>query len=394
MNTIIPIFGKSSLLSCAILILSCAAQPHNGLVVSVNKAACPQAQFTSIQAGINAAKPGDSIRVCKGLYREQLVVKTSLSLEADNGVTLMPSAMVPNTASLTNGAPIAAAIVVSDATDVDISGFIVDGTNAGISACAPILEGIIYQNASGRVIRNAVRNFKLASGLTGCQSGTGIFVQSSGGQASIVEISDCTIHDYQKNGITANEIGTAVFIGGNVVTGLGLTNGAAQNGIQVGFGARGSILRNAVTNNIWSGCTSLSNCSAVATGILVTGSDGVEVSDNRVAVGQVPIYILANNAVVRHNQAIDSNVLDDIRIEGSGAEVRGNQVFNGSESGIYIMGNNNSVEDNRIFEAAVGIFEASGAKGNRFLNNQFLTTPLFIHDPPSASLAAATQPDR
>jgi hypothetical protein len=394
MNTFIPVFGKSSLLSGAILMLSCMAQPHGRLVVSVNKAACPQAQFTSIQAAINAANPGDAIRVCKGLYAEQLVVKIPLSIEADNGATLMPSPMVPNTSSLSNGAPIAAAIVVLGTTDVVIIGFIVDGTNAGISACAPILEGIVYQNASGRVIRNAIRNFKLGSGLTGCQSGTGIFVQSGGGQTSIVEISDCTIHDYQKNGITANEIGTVVFIGGNVVTGLGLTNGAAQNGIQVGFGAQGSVLRNAVTNNLWSGCTSLANCGAVATGILVSGSDGVEVSDNRVAVSQVPIYILANNVVVRHNTAIDSQILDDIRIEGSGAEVRGNQVFNGPESGIYVMGNNNFVEGNRIFEAAVGIFEAAGAKGNRFLNNEFLTTPLFIHDPPSASLAAATQPDR
>ena len=126
----------------------------------------------------------------------------------------------------------------------------------------------------------------------------------------------------------------------------------------------------------------------------MTGSDRVEVSENRVGVSLVPIYILANHAVVRRNKAVASNVLDDIRIEGDGAEVRGNEVFSGAEAGIYLKGNNNLVESNRMFETAIGIFEAAGSKGNLLRNSEFLTTPVFILDPPSLSLAAATQPDR
>jgi hypothetical protein len=70
---------------------------------------------------------------------------------------------------------------------------------------------------------------------------------------------------YQKNGITATEAGTGLNTLGPVVTstenaivGLAATamnwpNGAAENGIQVGFGATGTITENAVEDNIWRG---------------------------------------------------------------------------------------------------------------------------------------------
>ena len=67
----------------------------------------------------------------------------------------------------------------------------------------------------------------LSPTLNGCQSGLGILVQSGGG-SSVVTIANSSIHDYQKNGITANEAGTHVTISGNVVTGLG-TAAAARH---------------------------------------------------------------------------------------------------------------------------------------------------------------------
>jgi len=74
-----------------------------------------------------------------------------------------------------------------------------------------------------------------------------------------------------------------------VVTGIGPTTGAAQNGIQIGFGAGGAISGNTVTNNLWSPCTAVDTCAAVATNILVTQSDGVEITDNRAGISQVGI---------------------------------------------------------------------------------------------------------
>jgi hypothetical protein len=364
------------------------------LVVDDDKAECPHAGFTHIQDAINSAAAGDRIRICKGTYAEQLTIQKSLTLDADSGAILMPGVMHQNTVSLFDSAPIAAAILVQNASNVTVRGLIVDGANNGISACAPDLEGITFQNASGSIERTAVRNFKLGSGLEACQSGTGIFVQSGGGTTSNVEIEDCTIHDYQKNGITADEVGTNASIRHNVVTGLGPTTGAAQNGIQIGFGAEGVIERNLVTNNIWSPCSVAATCQFVATNILVTQSDGVEISRNRAGISQVAIFVAGNNASVLRNETFAAFVFDGVRIEGNQAYVRDNQVFNGAEAGIFLLGNNNVVRDNVITEAPIGILKDTSSMGDLIAANLFFDTPIKVQDPPFAGLAKALQPKR
>jgi hypothetical protein len=364
------------------------------LVVDDDKVECPKAGFTHIQDAIDAASPGDHIRICKGTYVEQLTIRKALDIDADSGAVLMPNAMKQNTTSLFSGAPIAAAILVADATNVSISGLTVDGVNNGISGCTPDLEGITFQNASGSVNRAAIRNFKLGAGLGGCQSGTGLFVQSGGGMISKVEIEDCTIHDFQKNGITANEVGTTAFIRRNVVTGIGATAAIAQNGIQIGFGAVGAIAKNVVTNNLFSTCTAVASCTAVATNILVEQSDGVEVSGNRAGISQVAIFVNGNQEQIERNETFATSVFDGIRVEGNQSEVRRNRVFNGAESGIFVLGDNNVLEDNVITEAAIGIFKETGSMGNLIAMNRFFDTPIAVQDPVSTGLTKKIQPKR
>jgi parallel beta-helix repeat protein len=254
--------------------------------------------------------------------------------------------------------------------------------------------GITFQNASGSIEKAAIRNFKLGSGLEGCQSGDAIFVQSGSGGISNVEISDCAIHDYQKNGITANEAGTQASIRGNVVTGLGPTTGAAQNGIQIGFGAAGTIRQNLVTNNIFSPCNAPATCTAAATNILVVQSDGVEVSRNRAGISQVAIFVAANSGSVLRNETFATFVFDGIRVEGNQANVRDNHVFDGAEAGIFLLGNNSTVRGNEITEAPIGILKDTSSMGDLIAANLFFDTPIKVQDPPSAGLAKLIQPVR
>jgi parallel beta-helix repeat protein len=372
--------------------LTGAATPQ--LVVDDNKVACPNAAFTKIQDAVNAATPGALIRVCKGNYTEQVVIRKPLTIAADSGAVLMPGAMQQNTTSLLDGSPLATAILVADTTDVTIQGLIVDGANNGVPQCSPRLFGIAFQNASGEISQVAIRNFKLGTGLGGCQSGTGIFVQSGGGGISKVEIEKCTIHDFQKNGITADEVGTQVSVHGNVVTGIGPTSGAAQNGIQIGFGAGGAISKNTVTNNLWSLCTPVDTCQAVATNILVTQSDGVEVTDNDAGISQVGVFLHGNQGLVARNKTFASSVFDGIHLEGDGNRVRQNQVFNGAQSGIFVAGNNNVVEHNKITEAAIGILKQAGSLGNLIRFNQVFDTLVAVQDPGSLDLAGVVSPER
>jgi hypothetical protein len=364
------------------------------LVVGNDKVQCPDAAFTKIQDAVIAATPGAVIRVCKGTYAEQVAIHKPLTIAADSGAVLMPGTMQPNTTSLLDGTPLATAILVSDTTGVTIDGLTVDGANNGVTQCSPRLFGIAFQNASGEISEVAIRNFKLGTSLGGCQSGTGIFVQSGGGGISNVEIEESTIHDFQKNGITADEVGTQVSVHGNVVTGIGPSSGAAQNGIQIGFGAGGTISRNTVTNNFWSPCTAVDTCAAVATNILVTQSDGVEVTENRAGISQVGIFVHGNRGLVAGNETFASSVFDGIRIEGDGNRVRHNQVFNGQESGIFVAGNNNVVEHNKITEAATGILKQAGSLGNVIRFNQVFDTRVVVQDPATTGLAKAILPER
>jgi len=352
------------------------------IVVGTKSAACPDAQFSTIQAAVDAASPGTVIRICPGTYPEQVSIKKPLSLHGESGVVIEPSTVTPNATGTASGEPIAAIILVADTTDVDIRDVIVDGTKNGIEACSPDLIGVLYQNASGEIRRVAVRNMLLSPNLNGCQSGLGILIQSGGRKVSKVDVEDSSIHDYQKNGITANEAGTEVRIENNVVTGVGPTGGAAQNGIQVGFGAEGSISGNSVANHIWSPCVSLESCAFKAVDILVTQSDDVSVEHNLAGVSQTGIDIdIANHAKVSDNQVFDTLIFDGIELKGTDNDARDNSITHSDQAGVFIKGNNNDVRRNHINEAAFGVLKTAGSTGNVIRNNDFSNAIVSVQDP-------------
>jgi nitrous oxidase accessory protein NosD len=361
------------------------------LLVDDDKVQCPTATFTSIQDAINAASPGSLIRVCPGTYTEQLSIDKSLRIEGDNGAILLPSAMVANTTG-SSGTAIAAAIFVKEAADVEIEGLIVDTANSGITQCSPDLIGILYQNSSGSIRHNAVRNTKLSVSLNGCQSGDAIVVQSLGSETSTVTIDGNSVHDYQKNGITGNELGSEVTISNNIVTGLGPTTGAAQNGIQIGFGAKGTILRNTVTDNVWSPCVSLENCAFNATGILIFQSDDVRVEHNTVATNQLGIYAGGQGDEIESNNISNSLVLVGIDFAGDKGLASRNDVTNSGQAAILIEGNDNKIQSNDITEAPIGVLKLSSTVGNSQSGNSFFDTLIPVQDPvPAHTVHVAPQ---
>jgi parallel beta-helix repeat protein len=355
-------------------------QDPKNLLVDDDKVQCPTATFTKIQDAVNAASNGATIRVCAGIYREQVTIAKSLTINGDNGSIVMPSSVVANTTSLAPGhAIIAAVILVMNSTDVDLSGLTVDGANNGINACAPDLIGIYYQNASGTIRQNTVRNIKLGPGLEGCQSGLGIFVQSGPGKSKVT-IDTNSVHDFQKNGITGNEAGTSVTVLHNVVAGVGPTTGAAQNGIQIAFGATATVDSNISANHVWSPCLNV-NCAASGTDILVFQSDGIEIMHNTAGRSQGGIFVQANNSNVHENTVFDTLVFDGIGFQGDGNKAVENTVTKSDESGIFVQGNNNKVTGNTIQEAPIGVLKMTGSTGTDIQGNQFINVPIPTVDP-------------
>ncbi len=244
-----------------------------------------------------------------------------------------------------------------------------------------ILVGILYQNASGTIERNAIQHMKLTSALSGCQSGTAVLAQTGGGETANVTVKSNSVDDYQKNGITGNESGMEITIDSNSVTGTGPESGAAQNGIQVGFGAGGTVKNNSVADNAYSPCVSITVCSATGTGILVFQSDGVKVESNSVATDQMGIFVGGNKADVESNVVYNSLVFDGIALLGNHNVAVRNSLFHSDSDGILIQGNNNSVTGNEITGAAVGIFKISGSSGTTDAGNQISATLLRKEDP-------------
>ncbi len=140
---------------------------------------CP-AQYTTIQSAVAAAAPNDTVLVCNtGVpFNEQVTVSKAIKLVGQSGAKIQPNPMIANAASLSSGNPIAAAVLVTTGTTgVTISNLDIDGSLNGIADCVTDPIGVYFQNASGTVVHNAIHNFKLGSGLEGCQSGISIFAQ-------------------------------------------------------------------------------------------------------------------------------------------------------------------------------------------------------------------------
>jgi len=117
------------------------------------------------------------------------------------------------------------------------------------------------------------------SPLNGAQHGNAIFYINASTDPTVDESRTCsnagsttgvvsgnTVAGYQKNGITVKCPGVSVTISGNTVTGAGKTAAIAQNGIELGVGAIGTISGNNVSDNEYTGANN-----ADSAGILIFG---------------------------------------------------------------------------------------------------------------------------
>ena len=240
----------------------------------------------TIQSAVNDATCS-VIDVATGVYAEQVTVtRSNLTISgAGYGTVIRPAAVVANTSSLYSGDPIAAVMLVDGATGVTIEELTVDGSVAAPNACAPTYVGIFYRAGSGAISDTHVTNI-FNPNVPGCQGFLGIFVQSDKGgpdrKASVV-IDGNTVDNYGKNGITASEPGTFITVSNNTVIGRGqlALGDAAQNGVQLSYGAHGKVTNNNISNNYYT------PPEYVACGILLYSAGG--------AIGQTKTNTYFNN---------------------------------------------------------------------------------------------------
>jgi len=363
------------------------------------------ASYTSIQAAINKAAAGATIYVCPGTYAEQLLITRPVTIKgisegtASAAVLVAPaSGFVVNASSLATGAPIIAQIAAvnpgSGSMSVNVSGIIVDGTNSGLpNGCSDGFIGILYENASGTISHVVTRSQKTGTTPSGCQLGEGIYVQSGASGTSVVTVSFSTVHDYEKAGIVGNDPGTNLTVEFSSAIGQGPGGLAAQNGIQIGFGATGKIFSDYVSDNIWGSATQ-SSSSWAASGILVYGAHGVTVSGNTVMNSNYGIAIVsdigdgydADDATVSSNRVMATHIFDAIDLCSSHDILTANWTDSADESGInldstcssgsYVSGTGNILTANQMEDACAGVLQ--GSTGNTFVSNIFNDTATTI----------------
>jgi hypothetical protein len=168
------VIARWRLASLLVVIGTLVAVPAaNAATVAVDddRAQCPAAQFTSIQAAVNAATPGDTVAVCPGRYVEGSGASGTNALTIGKDLTIRGAGadlvVIQPRRSTPTGGQIAEArmdirngvgdiVAVQGATafpiTVHISGVTVDGN--GVFAEA----GIVYTDAQGSLVRDRVTN--------------------------------------------------------------------------------------------------------------------------------------------------------------------------------------------------------------------------------------------
>ena len=284
---------RTSVIGAAVLFVSCFATATQANTIYVG--GCHTGGYATITIALSHATPGTIIDVCPGYYAEQVTItmdnitlqgiaSTQSGKVSDSAVIVSPTLASPAAAWVQNGTlyspddptTTAAQIAVVGATGVVISHITVDAANNGYDCGAGNLIGIYYQNSTGTITDSVARNQSVGNGD---QCGWGIGTESNSG-APLLTVTNTSVHGFQKNGIAAR--GTGPGVGpeltamGNTVIGAGATSTLpGQNGIEVAFGATGTVKSNYVADLLYTP-------SGAATGILLYGSGASTVQANAV----------------------------------------------------------------------------------------------------------------
>ncbi|MFN0159113.1 MAG: InlB B-repeat-containing protein [Bacteroidota bacterium] len=240
-----------------------------------------------IQEGVNMVS-GSTVNVLPGTYREQIYINEPdlnlIGVAGSDSTFIVPPVAVMSQPFLPARSERPIIGVDSLGTNVVIDGFTVDGEGAGNTHL--FMAGVQYFKGSGVIRNNTIKQIR-STPFSGAQMYIPILVNHDypRNYAHAVEIHNDSVYDFGKTGIVANHPGTSGNIHNNVVIGQGPTGLNAQNGIQIGFEATGTIAYNTISNLSYTGASAASS-------MLLVGSSGTsDIHHNTVTNGQVGVYL-------------------------------------------------------------------------------------------------------
>ena len=305
---------------------------------------CSRPGYTTIQSAVNAANPGDRIRVCEGTYREQVRVPAGknniqlISVGLWKAVIKPPAVMVPDH----DGAN--TIVHVDGAVNTTILAFTISGP-------APVLHyGVRVDNSgSANVLGNHITHVK-TDPFNVAQNGAAVLI--GGTTPGSGKVLGNVIDDYQQNGPTISGAGSSGEVSYNRVLGRGASVLNAQNGIQIDRGAPATVRHNFVAQNIYTGPEPLG-----ATGIYFSATSQVVSEHNTVTANDFGVYVEATSGSSVKESRIRASTYDGVVVFAS----NNNQVVHTSSgpnslSGVYME----NAQQNSIFRNQIKDNKDSG----------------------------------
>ncbi len=266
------------------------------------------------QNGADLAIDGTTVNLASATYPAPInILNKNITLNGNGeaNTTVLVTGAVPSHNSRNP------AIYINGGTNTTVQNLTVDGNNVGFPTNANIV-GVFFYNAGGTASHLHVTEMaNSAPPYGGGQQGNCIRAVVDTGGPFTVAVDSCTLDHFQKAAIVANGTPLIVSITNNQIDGLGVTSTPAAIGVQLGFGAEGT-----VSGNTISGIQFADHVSSF--GVLLFGAgENVEISNN----------ILDNN-----DQGILSTGTED------GLVIQNNTAQNSGDTGIYILDTLGSVQ--------------------------------------------------
>ena len=285
-----------------------ASSSSGGRLLTVDDGAdCPNADYPTIQAAVNAAAPGDRIKVCRGVYQEQVTIPAG-----KDGIALFSAGFLD---AVIKAPPVMIdpgdIVRVNGARDVTIRHFTITGPLPDLLFCSLFTRTGVKVDSGGSLLLtdNHITEIRSTNpALRGCQNGIAVRAGSRfEGTTGTVEAGHNLIDRYQKGGVVIDNAGSYGNVHHNEVVGNPGPQ-IAPNGIQVSRGASADVDHNEVTGN------SFTLATASGTGILLFQAGGpLTVGYNDVYLNDDGISLTdVDGSLVEHNKSHDQTLFDGL----------------------------------------------------------------------------------